>query len=181
MKIVFQGMTNKGEEVLIRYPEMGDLEELLNFINTLSDERTFIRVQGEHETLKSERKWLTGRLKEIKDKKTVHLLAFSGKKLAGATHINMSDKTEKHVGSFGITIAKDFRGQGLGNMLTKVSLKEAKEKLPGIKIVTLGVYSTNTVARNLYKKQGFIEYGNLPNGITRGGKFEDAVLMYKRI
>ena len=56
-----------------------------------------------------------------------------------------------------------------------------KKKLSGIKIVTLEVYSTNDIARNLYKKFGFIEYGKLPNGVSRSGKFEDEFMMYKNI
>jgi hypothetical protein len=28
---------------------------------------------------------------------------------------------------------------------------------------------------------GFVDYGLLPEGITRNNKFEDAVLMYKKI
>ena len=124
MEIVFQGKTKKGKEILIRYPGMGDLEKLLNFINEMSDERTFIRYQGEHETLESESKWLKGRLIEIENKKAVHLLAFSDNKLVGACEIHMKDKTEKHIGNFGITIAKDFRGEGLGNLLMDLVLKK---------------------------------------------------------
>jgi RimJ/RimL family protein N-acetyltransferase len=181
MKIVYQGKTKSGKEIIIRYPEIGDLENLLNFINTLSDEKTFVRNQGEHETLESERTWLTGRLKEIENKKTVHLLAFSGDELAGATKIHMLDKTEKHIGILGITVTKGFRGEGLGKLLMELIFKEAKKEISGIQMVTLEVFSTNDIARNLYKKMGFTEYGVLPNGISRDGKFEDAVLMYKNI
>lgn len=181
MEIVYQGKTKKGREIIIRYPEAGDLEELLRFINKLSLEKTFIRNQGEQETLESESKWLEERLKQIENKKTVHLLVFNDNKLIGATEIHMMDKTEKHIGIFGISVAKDFRGEGLGKLLMELILKEAKEKLPDIKIVTLGVYSTNDIARSLYKKMGFIEYGMLPEGIARSGKFEDEFLMYKNI
>jgi ribosomal protein S18 acetylase RimI-like enzyme len=93
----------------------------------------------------------------------------------------MMDKTEKHIGVFGIAINHDFRGGGIGKLLMDLVLKEAKDKLPDIKIVTLGVYSTNDIAKSLYKKMGFVEYGMLPEGITRSGKFEDEFLMYKNI
>jgi ribosomal protein S18 acetylase RimI-like enzyme len=181
MKIVYQGKTKTGRDVLIRYPEIGDLEKLLKFINELSDERTLIRYQGEHETLESERKWLKGRLKEIKDKKTVHLLAFSGETLVGASEIHMMDKTEKHIGVLGITIAKNFRGEGVGKTLMDLINREAEKELLGLKIITLEVYSANEVARNLYKKMGFMDYGLLPGGVFRNNTFEDGVLMYKKI
>jgi len=181
MKIVFQGKIKTGEDILVRYPEIGDVEEMLKYINELSKERTFIRYQGEEETLESENIYLKSRLEAIKNKKAVHLLAFSNNTIIAAADIHMMDKTEKHVGIFGISVIKDFRGKGLGKLLMKMVLNEAKSIIPDIKIVTLEVYSTNDIAKSLYKKLGFIEYGILLNGITRGGKFEDAVLMYKNI
>lgn len=179
MEIVFQGKTKKGTEIFVRYPEAGDVEEMLQYINELSKEKTFIRYQGEQETLESESKWLEERLNQIKNKKAVHLLAFYNDKLVGATEIHMMDKTEKHIGILGISISKDFRGNGLGKLLVELILKEAKRKILAIKIVTLQVYSTNDIAKNLYEKIGFVDYGLLPNGIIRGEKLEDTVLMYK--
>jgi putative acetyltransferase len=181
MKIVFRGQTKKGKEIVIRYPEMEDLERLLNFINEISDERTFIRYQGEHETKESEEKWLKGRLEEIKNKKTVYLLAFSGDELVGATEIHLRDKTEKHIGVLGITVAQNFRGQSIGKTLMGLIIKEAVKELSGLKMITLEVYSANEIAKSLYQNMGFVNYGILPKGITRNNKFEDAVLMYKEI
>jgi len=179
--IIYQGKTKTGKKIVVRYPEMGDLEEMLVFINNLSDEKTFVRYQGEHETVESEKKYLEGRLEAIKDKKAVHLLVFCKNKLIGASDIHMMDKTEKHIGVLGISIAKNFRGEGVGKILMNLVEEEAKKKLPDLKMITLGVNSPNTVARDMYKKIGFVEYGILPNGIIRGGKFENAVLMYKNI
>lgn len=181
MKVVYQGKTKSGKDILVRYPEMEDLEKLLDYINKLSDERTFITYQGEHENLKSEGKWLKGQLKDIENKKTVYLLVFCGDSLIGSCEINLGDKVEKHIGVLGITIAKDFRGDGLGKILMDLIFTESKKELSALIIVTLEVYSTNEIARNLYKKVGFVEYGILPQGISRNGKFEDQVLMYKNI
>lgn len=180
-KIFYKGKTKTGKDITIRLPEAGDLEQLLKFINDLSDERTFIRYQGEHETLESEKKFVDTRLKDIKDNKAVHLLAFNNDNLIGASEIHLSDKTEKHIGIFGLSVIKDFRGEGIGKLLMDLVIKEAVKKLDNLKIITLVVYSTNDIARNLYKQMGFTEYGKLPNGITRNEKFEDAILMYKNI
>lgn len=181
MKIVYKGKTKTGKEILIRYPQTGDLKKMLNFINEISDERTFIRYQGEHQTMESEEKWLKGRLEEIDNKKAVHLLAFSGNLLVGSSEIHLRDRTEKHIGVFGIVIAKTFRGEGFGKILMDLVIKEAVKELSGLKMITLEVYSTNEIAKKMYKKIGFVDYGLLPKGITRNGKFEDAVLMYKNI
>jgi len=181
MRIVLQGKTKSNKDIVIRYPEKEDVGELLKFINDLSDERTFITYQGEHETLKSETKFLESRLKDIENKKAVHLLVFCGQQLIGAAHVLAGDKTEKHVGNFGISISKGFRGEGIGEILMTSTLEEAKKEIPDINIITFTVYSTNLIAQNLYKKMGFAEYGRLPNGIARNDTFEDGILMYKNI
>lgn len=181
MKTVYRGKTKTGKEIIIRYPEISDLHEMLKYINDLSDEKTFVKYQGEHETLESETKYLKSRLEAIKNKRAVHLLAYFNNKLIAATDVHLQDKTEQHVGILGISIAKDFRGEGLGKFLLELILNEAQKELPELKIVTLEVYSTNDIAQKMYEKFGFIKYGNLPNGVTRGGKFEDAILMYKNV
>lgn len=181
MKTVFQGKTKTGEVIAVRYPEMGDAEEMLRFINEISDEKTFVRYQGEHETLESEEKYLANRLKAISNKKAVHLLAFSGSKLIGGGDVYMMDKVEKHIGVFGILVAKDFRTKGVGGLLADLVVKEAFRELADLRIITLEVFSTNEVAKNLYKKMGFVDYGLLPEGIIRNGRFEDGILMYKKI
>jgi ribosomal protein S18 acetylase RimI-like enzyme len=181
MKIVYQGKTKTGKEIIIRYPNASDVSEMLRFINELSDEKTFIRYQGEHETLESETKYLASRLGEIEGKKAVHLLVFHANRLIGAAEVHALTKTEKHVGILGITVAKDSRGDGLGKLLMELIVQEAEKELPDLKIVTLEVYATNEIAQNLYKKIGFVKYGKLPNGVMRSGTFEDKLMMYKNI
>lgn len=181
MKIVYQGKTKTGKEIVVFYPQKSDLKEMLRYINELSDEKTFVRYQGEHETLESETKYLSSRLESIESKRAVHLLALSNNKLIAAADVHMKDKTEKHIGILGISVAKDFRGEGLGKLLMELILKEAEKEIPNLKIVTLEVYSTNDIAQKMYEKFGFERYGLLPKGITRNEKFEDAILMYKNI
>jgi len=154
MNIAYQGKTKTGKEIIVRYPEMADLEKMLDFINDLSDEKTFVRYQGEHETVDSEKKYLEGRLEAIKSGETVHLLVFCDGKLVGASDVHMMDKTEKHIGMLGISVSKNFRGEGIGKILMNLIEEEAKKKLSNLKMITLGVYFTNTIARDCTKKWG---------------------------
>ena len=114
---MFQGKTNKGIEILIRYPQVGDAQAMTDYINALSDERTFITYQGEHETLDSESSFLNAKLKKIENKKSVMLLAFSDDKLIGIAGIDLDIRTQRHIGTLGISIAKDYRGKGVGKIL----------------------------------------------------------------
>ena len=178
---MYKFKTKTGKEITIRQPKMSDLKATLEYINKLSKERTFIAAQGEEITLKEEKEWLVRIIKNEKHKKGVHLIAFHGNKLVSDAGIDLYDKVIKHTGEFGIIVAKDFRGVGLGKLMTKLILEEAKRKLEGLKIVQLRAFSVNKKAINLYKKFGFREYGRLPRGIFYKGKYIDDVLMYREM
>lgn len=179
--VVFQGSTKTGKEIVIRYPEINDLSEMLRYINELSSERTFVTFQGEKITKEDEKRYLEKKIKAIENKKAVSLLAFNKNSLIGITEISMKGRTSSHVGLLGISVAKEFRRDGIGNLLMDLILKEGEKEMPQLKTIILGVYSTNDIAQNMYKKFGFVEYGRLPEGIFRNKKFEDEILMYKKI
>jgi len=179
--IVFEGKTDKGKNMLIRYPKIGDEHALVEYINSLSKEQTFIRLQGEKLTLEDEKKWLETQIEKIKNGQSVQLLVFSEDKLIGIAGVILQDKIEKHVGSFGISVAKEERGQGIGKLLTELVLKEAEKKLLNLKIIILGVFEGNDIAHKLYRKFGFVEYGRLPEGILHRGKYITRIYMHKKI
>jgi len=66
----------------------------------------------------------------------VVLGCFYKEKLVGLTNVdrNKSDrKRSLHVGTFGISVEKEFRGEGIGYELGKTIIEEAKKKIPGLK------------------------------------------------
>ena len=180
-KTVFQGKTKKENEYLIRYPQDGDAPAMCGYINELSKEKTFVRFQGEEVLLEDETKYLNGQLKKIKDKRTVQLLVFSDNRLVGISAVDLKDKTESHEGVFGISLSKDFRGEGIGKTLMRLTIGEAINNLPQLQIITLGIFGNNTLAISMYKNFGFKEYGRLPKGIFYKGKYIDHIYMYKNV
>lgn len=180
-KIVYQGTTKDGQLLLIRYIQKGDEEKMVQYINVISQEETFISFQGETLTLEEERNYLEEQLKRLEKNLTVHLLVFSNDKLIGIAGVDMQDKASKHVGVFGISIAKEQRGQGIGKLLMDKVLQEAEINIPQLRIVTLGIFANNQIAYEMYKKFGFIQYGSLPKGILRKGEYQDHHYMYKVI
>ena len=62
MKIVYQGKTKTGKEILIRYPQKGDELKLWEYINKLSKEKTFVRLQGEEVSKEDEAKYLNDQI-----------------------------------------------------------------------------------------------------------------------
>lgn len=173
--------TSKGKNIIIRYPQMGDMEAMWRYINILSKEKTFLRFQGEEITLEEEKQFLTSQLEKIAKKQAILLLAFHDDKLVGVAGIDMQDKVESHTGLFGISVLKEYRGEGIGSLLTKYCLDEAKKNIPELEIITLCVFSTNQAGLEMYKKEGFIEYGRLPKGIKLDDKYVDHIQMYKLI
>lgn len=180
-KIVFQGSSSKGKNLIIRYPNNHDAAAMCEYINTLSIERTFIRFQGEQVSLDEEEKYLREQLEKIKNRKAILLLTFCNNKLIGVSRVDMEDRTSRHVGTFGISVAKDFRGEGIGKILMEKVLEEAEKTLRDLKIITLGVFSSHPMAIKMYKTFGFQEYGVLPGGIFRNNTYEDHICMFKKI
>lgn len=180
-KVVFKGRTRGGISYIIRYPKKSDLHEFWRYINQISEEKTFVSIQGEKISLKEENKWLKTQLTNINNKVAIQLLVEIEGKIAGVSGVNMSKNAGAHVGVFGITIAKDSRHQGIGKILMGSVLKEAKSNIPQLKMLVLGVFSNNLVAKKMYEGFGFKEYGRLPKGILHQGKYIDDVKMYYEI
>lgn len=180
-KLVYRGKTKKGNEISIRYPLSSDLKSLLSYINALSKEQTFIRFQGEQITLEEEKKYLDSQMEKIAKREAVKLFVFCGKELIGVSDITMRDKTESHLGLFGIAIAKGHRNEGIGKLLMQLVLDEAIKNLPQLKIVKLEIFEGNDIAYEMYKHFGFKEYGRLPKGVKFKGDFIDQISMYKQV
>jgi ribosomal protein S18 acetylase RimI-like enzyme len=180
-KIVFKGRTTDGISYLIRYPKRTDVHEFWRYINELSKEKTFISFQGEDISLKDERIWVNSSLKKIREKKSVQLIIEINGKIEGVSGIDTKGRVNNHVGIFGISIAREFRGKGIGKKLIETVLEEAKKNLKHIRIIHLECFASNETACNLYKSVGFKEYGKLPGGIAYKDGFVDEILMYKEI
>ncbi len=117
----------------------------------------------------------------VNKKECVYILAFIKNDLIACSEITLEPLIKNHIGDFGITVAKKFRGEGIGKILMDLVIKESIKNIKNLKIITLECFGINIIGLNLYKKLGFKEYGILPGGLKRRGKYEDAILMYKKI
>lgn len=180
-KIVFQRTTEKNNPILVRYPKKSDAKVMWTYINKLSTEQTYILFQGEEIAFKDEEEYLKKMLEKIEKKEAVELLVFSENELIGISGITMRDRAVAHEGVFGISVSKEYRGEGIGKKLMELVIKEAKKNLPQLKIITLGVFSNNLLAIKMYQKFDFEEFGRLPKGIVHKGKYVDHIYMYKKV
>ena len=82
----------------------------------------------------------------------------------------------RHRAEFGISVAKEFWGLGIGQALTTACI--ACARAAGYIQLELNVVAENTRAISMYEKNGFVEYGRNPKGFhSRMAGFEEVVYM----
>ena len=82
----------------------------------------------------------------------------------------------RHRAEFGISVAKEFWGLGLGQALTTACI--ACARAAGYIQLELNVVAENTRAISMYEKNGFVEYGRNPKGFhSRMAGFQEVVYM----
>ncbi|NMB57517.1 GNAT family N-acetyltransferase [Candidatus Beckwithbacteria bacterium] len=168
-----------GQQVTLRYPQQNDIDEVLNYINKLVEEDVFILL-NEKKTKEEEVKFIQNATQEINDQKGLVIFAFAGEKLVGITNIGKGRFREENNGELGISLAKEFRGLGLGRILINEIIAQAKQYL-NINLLILAVCAPNQVALNLYQSVGFHEYGRLPQAVKYKDQMIDKILMYKNL
>lgn len=83
-----------------------------------------------------------------------------------------------HISNASYAVSKGARGLKIGEKLVRDSLVQGKEN--GFKILQFNaVVSTNTAARRLYERLGFVQLGTIPQGfLMNDGHYEDICPYY---
>ncbi len=101
----------------------------------------------------------------------------NGKVIGVLTLTRERFKKNRHVAQLGIAIRKGYRGLGIGTNLIDLSFSWAMEI--GIEKICLEVFSTNTVAIQLYRNMGFVQECVRKKQFKIRGEYVDDVLMAK--
>jgi ribosomal protein S18 acetylase RimI-like enzyme len=80
---------------------------------------------------------------------------------------------------WGVYVAPEARGRGIGERLLRLALAFARDRL-GVRQVNLGVNAGNAAAVALYRKLGFAEYGLERGFMPVGGVLHDQLMMVWR-
>ena len=178
-------MKNKtfgNKKIIIRKLSKNDLrnaKKFQDFINSLIEEEAKIMFNKKF-SLKEEKRWMEEQLRKIKNQKTVFLVAEDNDVVVGTTGIDLRIGRQSHVGEFGITIRKGYRGMGLGIYLMEEIIELAKKELKP-KFIRLEVYPNNKPALALYRKFGFKKVAKIPKQIQYKGKLLDEIVMLKEL
>jgi len=154
----------------------GDAKAGREFINALVEEGVDIGVRKSL-SLAQERAWIR---ELLLDSSRIHLCAFDKGLIVGSVEVRLGrDEISRHVGEFGISVKKEYRGTGLARSIAKKIFAIVKKR--GLSILYLKVFSTNRRAITFYRKLGFRKIAVLRRGIKIGRKYIDAYFMEKRL
>ena len=176
---LFRGFKAKdGRDVILRAPRWSDLDDMLDFINSLVEEGAEITVDTK-KTRDEEVDWLARLLSSVEKGRHVAIVAEVDGRFVGQVEVGSRGGRSKHVGNLGISIRDGYRDAGIGTELMLEA--EAQARRLGIKIIFLEVYATNKRARHVYEKAGYSEVGCLPKAALRDGEYIDSIMMSKEI
>jgi RimJ/RimL family protein N-acetyltransferase len=167
-----------GQEVILRTPKWEDLDDLMELINSLVDEKAEI-ARTEKVTREEEADWLPKMLSGLEKDELFFLVAEVGKKVVASSDIHILRGNEKHVGVLGIVVKRGFRDSGIGTEMMKTLAEQAMNL--GLKVLTLQAYATNKRAVHVYEKLGFVQTGRVPRKHFKEGQYIDEVIMTKLI
>ena len=162
--------------LIIREAEQEDAAPILNYLKQIADETDYLTFSGAefNKTLEEEKAILL-RHKEAENQ--IFLVAELDGVIVGILNVNATPKKRlRHVGEFGMSVAKAHWSKGVGATLMKFMINWAKHNAI-IKKINLRVHENNTPAIKLYEKMGFEYEGRLRMDFFLNGKYSDALLM----
>jgi RimJ/RimL family protein N-acetyltransferase len=175
-KLVRRFSLGDKREVILRMPRWEDLDDFLELINSLVEERADI-LRTESVSRDEEIDFLARVLSRLEKDELFFLVAEVDGKVVASSEINRRTGYEEHVGVIGIAIKSGFRDQGIGTEMMKTLIRQA-EKM-GLKVLTLTAFATNKRAIHVYEKVGFVQTGRVPKKHFKDGKYIDEIIMTK--
>ena len=175
-KIIRSFSVRGGRKVVLRTPRWEDLDDLLELINSLVDEKADI-IRAEKVLRDDEIDWLSGVLRRLEKDEVVYILAEVDGEVIASSEIARRGGYEEHVGVLGIVIKKGFRDLGIGTEIMRALIEQGGAWK--LKVLTLSLFASNKRAFHVYEKVGFVETGRVPKRFFRNGKYIDEIIMTK--
>jgi ribosomal protein S18 acetylase RimI-like enzyme len=164
------------QKVVLRTPKWEDLNDLLELINSLVDEKAEI-IATEKVSRGEEIDWLSRALSRLERNETFYLVAEVDGKVVAISETDKRSGHQKHVGMMGIAVRSGFRDLGIGTEMMKTLVNQAQKA--GLKVLTLSAFASNKRAIHVYEKLGFVQTGHIPKKFFKEGKYIDEVIMTK--
>lgn len=138
-----------------------------DFLLSYPDENSFDAM--------SESRYLKGKTDSENE---IEIIAEIDGAIAGTAGIDAvgSKYKVRHRAEFGISVAKEYWGIGIGRALTEACIECARAA--GYRQLELDVVADNERAITMYERAGFVEYGRNPMGFnSRTAGYQELILM----
>ena len=170
-----------GRILVLRNAEAEDAKEVFDLFMLTHRETDFLLSYPDENCLDVEKEAVFLKEKSDSEKET-ELLAILDGAVVGSAGIEAIGSVYKlrHRADFGISVAKEYWGMGIGRALTEAAV-ECAEKA-GYTQLELTAVAGNGRAIALYKSAGFEEYGRNPRGFrSRESGYQELVYMRREL
>ena len=167
-----------GREVILRTPKWDDIDDALDFINSLVAEDAMI-LANKPKTREDEINWISNSMKKLEKSEFIMIFAEVDGHMFGAVEVNPLTGKMSHVGVLGISVKKEYRDIGIGLDLLKEAEKHAIHMR--LKTMQLEVFEKNERAIHVYEKMGYEVTGKIPKGVLHAGEYQDVLLMTRKL
>lgn len=174
-KVIQSFKSKSGKAVIFRYPTRDDFSAIWQYACDLADEDTYVEISS-RPSEKEEREWFDTVLKDIAKDTAIYIHVWVDDHLVGSGRVSRGKYRHSHVGQMGISLAPQYRDEGIGTTLMKALIDEAKAL--GLRLLTLHCFENNPRALHIYEKLGFQRIGSIPGAIAFQGKFIGEIQMF---
>jgi len=162
------------ETTVIRPARTDDAEAMVAYMTALTAEGLDTISVRFPPSLEDEREFV---LRSKVSERILILLAFSGDDLVGMLDLSAGQRpSDRHAGRFGMSVAKAWRGRGVGRKLLAAAIEETRG-WPGFCRIELECAPWNTPAIALYESLGFVLEARRRKALNLRGLPEDMLLM----
>jgi len=166
-----------GQKLIVRTPEEGDAQGLINLIQTVDSETKFLaREPGEFNfTLEQETEFIRN---NMNNENNLFLIAEIDGSIIGncSVGIVMNNRRFLHRAALGIAVRRDYWNMGIGRNLMQECIKWCSEK--GVEQLELEVVTQNNRAVSMYQSFGFEIYGTKKHALKYAdGSYSDEYFM----
>ena len=174
------------KRVTLRVLRWEDLDGLLSFINSLVKEkqatsRPALYTGFDRKVIRDEEaEWLGDILVKIEAGEVINAIAEVGGKIIANGEVTRGKyKDTRRHGRIGLTMIKEYRGQGIGRRMVETLVRESRRA--GLRTLEVEFLAENETARRAYEKGGFKEVGIIPHKVFRDKKYLDGVIMSREL
>lgn len=164
------------ERIILRKGITSDSKSLIEYLNIIGGESDFLTfgADGYQKTIEQIESFIESTSK--KDNTLFIVAEINGKVIGNLNFSAGLSPRITHIGEFGVSVLKNYWGNGIGEELIKYLIEWSK-KSGIIRKINLRVRTDNQRGINLYKKLGFLQEGILTRDFLINGKFYDSMAM----